>query len=203
MKKNLNAAICTAMLMSVSAICSCSKNDGPSEFEHGGHSYLIVKSLKNWAAAAEDAVSRGGYLVEIDSQAEQNAVYKAVRDAGVSSSYTSVADGGGVAYVWIGARATAERLWTWSGSDNAFWNGNNNGSAVNDSYVNWGGKSKGSFNEPDDFTDSSVSPGGQDAAAIGLANWPKGSASTLGVAGEWNDIANTNKLYYVVEFEDI
>ncbi len=45
---------------------------------------------------------RGGYLVEIGSQGEQDAVWKAIRDAGVSSSYTSVNDGGGVAYVWIG-----------------------------------------------------------------------------------------------------
>jgi hypothetical protein len=34
-----------------------------------------------------------------------------------------------------------------------------------------------------------------------LASWPQGASSPLGVAGEWNDIADTNKIYYVVEIE--
>jgi uncharacterized repeat protein (TIGR02543 family) len=178
----------------------------PEPEEPKAHTYTVVKELKNWADAAADAVSRGGYLVEIGSQEEQDAVYKAIRDAGVSTTYTSVGDGGGIAYVWIGAKATVVfRAWMWNGAGATtgtfpvFWNGNANGSAVNGSYVNWGGKSKGRFNEPDNFTDSSLAPNGQDAAAIGLASWPRGASSPLGVAGEWNDIASTNKIYYVVE----
>jgi hypothetical protein len=193
--------IAAAALLSGVSACSEGEDQSPKEFEHDGHSYVLVKESKNWADAAADAVSRGGYLAEIGSQAEQDAVYKAIRDAGVSASYTSVGDGGGVAYVWIGGKATSARAWTWQGSNKAFWNGNASGSAASGSYVNWGGKSKGSFNEPDDFTDSSLAPNGQSAAAIGLASWPQGSSSPLGVAGEWNDIADTNKIYYVVEIE--
>jgi uncharacterized repeat protein (TIGR02543 family) len=175
----------------------------PEPEEPKAHTYTVVKELKNWADAAADAASRGGYLVEIGSQEEQDTVYKAIRDAGVSSSYTSVGDGGGIAYVWIGANATtaATRAWRWQPSNKTFWLGDNSGSVVGTSYVNWGGKSKGKFNEPDNFTDSSLAPNGQNAAAIGLASWPQGASSPLGVAGEWNDIASTNKIYYVVETE--
>jgi hypothetical protein len=179
---------------------SCSKN-GEDGGEYTVSGYTVVKQLKNRAEAEADAVSRGGYLVEIGSQEEQDIVYKAIRDAGISSSYTSVGDGGGIAYVWIGAKASAAREWKWHGTDDVFWNGDNDGSAVNGSFVNWGGKSKGNLNEPDDFTDSSLAPQGQDAAAIGLASWPKGASSPLGVAGEWNDIASSNKIYYVVEID--
>lgn len=197
------AAICAATAMAITANYSCSKGGGGEapEFSFDGHTYIVVKERKNWNDAAADALSRGGYLVEIGSQEEQNAVYKAIRDAGVSSSYTSVGDGGGVAYVWIGGKASASRAWTWHGSGATFWNGNSGGSAAGESYVNWGGKSSGSFNEPDNFTESSLAPNGQDAAAIGLANWPQGSSSPLGVAGEWNDIASSNRVYYVVEVD--
>jgi hypothetical protein len=80
-----------------------------------------------------------------------------------------------------------------------FWIGNNSGTAL--AYANWGGKASGKQNEPDNYTDSQYSPKGQHVAAIGLAKWPAGSSTELGKAGEWNDIAETNKLYYVIELE--
>ena len=197
------------MVISLSTMifsCSDDENNNGNDnnknltFEHNGHSYTVVKELKTWVNAAADAVSKGGYLVEIGSEAEHNAVYKGITDAGVSTSYTTVNDGGGIAYVWIGAtdRAT-EGEWLWNGANNSegtvFWK---DGSIVNGNYVNWGGKAAGKFNEPDDFG------GKQDAAAIGLANWPAGSSATsgLGKAGEWNDIDETNRLYYVIEFDE-
>jgi len=180
-----------------------------NEFEYNGHKYLVVQELKTWADAAKDAVAQGGYLVEIGDEAEQNAVYKGILNAKISPKYATVNDGGGVGYVWIGAMAVSvsgTRVWIWNGAGKEgtfpmFWIGNENGSAVSDSYVNWGGKSKGKFNEPDNLTDPNFSPNGQNVAAIGLANWPQGSSSSLGIAGEWNDIAGTNKLYYVIEFD--
>lgn len=45
-------------------------------FTYEGHTYEIIKSLKSWADAAACAVERGGYLVEISSQAEQDTVYQ-------------------------------------------------------------------------------------------------------------------------------
>lgn len=196
---------------------SCSKDkgnddDSPTYFYHGEHSYQIVKKTKTWVEAAADAVSMGGYLAEIESQGEQDAIYKAIVDAGISSSYTKVTDGGGIGYIWIGATdRMMEGAWLWNGANRTdagallpmFWFGKNTGSAVGGSYNNWGGTAAGSLNEPDDFTDATYSPKGQNAAAIGLAKWPEGASVELGRAGEWNDIADTNKLYYIVEFDEV
>ncbi|MDR2955065.1 MAG: hypothetical protein LBV43_08285 [Prevotella sp.] len=194
---------------------SCSDDDDKPEdettdyFYYGEHSYLIVKKTKTWVEAAADAVSLGGYLVEIESKAEQDAVYKAIQDSKISSTYTKVTDGGGIGYIWIGATDRyQEGTWIWNGGNQSgtfpmFWFGSNAGSAVGGSYVNWGGTAAGSLNEPDNFTDTTYSPNGQNAAAIGLAKWPAGSSDELGRAGEWNDIAETNKLYYIVEFDKI
>jgi hypothetical protein len=209
MKKVLKPAICAAMAITMATGYSCSKDDDGSktsgEFEHEGSKYMVVKELKTWVEAAADAVKRGGRLVEIESMAEQEAVYKGIRDAGVSATYTAVADGGGTAYVWIGAMANSQRAWVWNGANVAgsysvFWI--DGVGAIAKSYANWGGTSTGETNEPDNFTNAEVAPKGQSVAAIGLANWPEGesSKSALGIAGEWNDIAIGNKLYYVVEF---
>jgi hypothetical protein len=67
---------------------------------------------------------------------------------------------------------------------------------VGNRYHNWGGKKSGTVNEPDDYD------GRQDAAAIGLAKWPAAQGVELGVAGEWNDIDETNTLYYIIEFDE-
>jgi hypothetical protein len=58
--------------------------------------------------------------------------------------------------------------------------GTTTGSAVGGLYNNWG-------NEPDDFY-------GQDGLAIALTNWPNG------FAGEWNDVSQSNTLYYLIEY---
>ena len=73
--------------------------------------------------------------------------------------------------------------------------GNGSGSAVNGAYYNWGGTSDGSPNEPDDFASN------QDAAAICLTGWPYGT-TFLGSASEWNDIAISNTLYFIVEYDN-
>ena len=192
----------------------CVEKADPEEpskyFYHDGHSYMIVKQKRNWVEAAADAVANGGYLAEIGSQAEQSAIWQAILKEGIPSSYVAVLDGGGIGYIWIGAgdkwSDDDEGDWIWNGANKSgaftlFWYGGKTGVAINGSYVNWGGTSKGSRNEPDNFTDSNLSPNGQNAAAIGLASWPAGSSSPLGIAGEWNDIAESNMLYYVIEFD--
>lgn len=210
--------MCFSLIMGI-VLCGmlantgCSKDEdndnGASDyFNHGGHSYLIVKQKKKWTDAAADAAARGGYLVEIGSQTEQDAIWQAIQKEGISSNYATAPDGGGIGYIWIGAgdRWVSEGSWLWNGANATgtfplFWLGNASGVAVGGSYVNWGGTSKGKLNEPDNFKDSSLSPNGQNVAAIGLASWPAGSSSPLGIAGEWNDIAETNSLYYIVEFD--
>jgi hypothetical protein len=185
----------------VTAVFSCKDDDKEKEkesayFYHSGHSYLIVRESKTWDEASGDARARGGYLVEIGSQGEQDAVYDAITKSGISTTYASVQDGGGAAYIWIGASDKAtEGKWIWAESATEFWNGDKTGSAVESRYSNWGGTKSGTKNEPDDYD-------GQDAAAIGLAKWPAGVNAELGVAGEWNDIDVKNRLYYIIEFDE-
>jgi hypothetical protein len=98
-----------------------------------------------------------------------------------------------------------EGTWLWDvnndGTGVHFWNGqgangSGNGTVVSGKYTNWGGTSKGTFQEPDDYNND------QDAAAIGLAGWPNGTTN-LGIAGEWNDIISTSSIYYIVEYDTI
>ncbi len=194
--------------LTIAAICfnatlfaqGCATQTNIYSFTYNGKNYEVVKELKNWTNASACAVSRGGYLAQINSQGEQTAVYNAiVVGAGVSSTYAAVSDGGGVAYVWIGnTDRHIEGTWLWDGNyDNAganFWTGQGTAGAgggvpIGGSYINWGGTSLGTCEEPDDYI------GIQDCGAIGLATWPHG------VAGEWNDISGLNTLYYVIEYD--
>ena len=174
-------------------------------FEHNETEYEIVISKKTWIDAAADAVEKGGFLVEINDLEEQEAIYDAiVNGAEIPNDYTVVNDGGGIAYVWIGATdKESEETWLWDGNNDGegfnFWfgqgaNGSGNGYAIDDAYNNWGGKSTGTLNEPDNYSN-------QDAAAIALAGWPAGT-TMLGIANEWNDIDINNELYYVIEYEN-
>ena len=63
-----------------------------------------------------------------------------------------------------------------------FWLGTKSGSSVDGLYNNWG-------NEPDNYGS------GQDALGLALTYWP------YGLAGQWNDISQSNSLYFVVELE--
>ena len=60
------------------------------------------------------------------------------------------------------------------------------GEAVNNLYNNWG-------IEPDNYGE------GQNALALGLTQWPVASGH-LGKPGQWNDINEKNKIYFVVEY---
>jgi hypothetical protein len=166
-------------------------------FTYNGHDYEIIKEKKVWGMAASCALERGGHLVHIDNAAENAEMIQQITNgANIPANYTVVNDGGGIAYVWIGATdKNAEGLWLWDGdNDNTglnFWNGqgtagNGGGSAAGGLYNNWGCSANGC--EPDDYA-------GQDAAGIALAAWPYGDP------GEWNDIDLNNQLYYIVEKE--
>lgn len=153
-------------------------------FNYDGKVYEIVKETKTWTDAAACAVERGGHLIEIDSQAEQDTVFSAINSASITASSTSAPDGGGASYLWIGGNDMAtEGEWLWDGDNTGasvqFWQGTSSGSSVGGLYNNWG-------NEPDDFN-------GQDALAIAFTDWP------LGVAGQWNDIDVSNTIYFIVE----
>lgn len=187
------------------AFSQCADTANIYTFNFGLNKYEIVKEMKTWDVAAACAVERGGHLVEINSLAEQNAIqYEIVVGAGISTTYVTIGNGGGIAYIWLGANdVNQEGTWLWDGdNDNTgtnFWNGQgangmNNGVAVGGAYNNWGGTSTGTPNEPDNYGS------GQHHCAMALSGWPAGSTS-LGSAGEWNDIIGTSSIYYIIEYD--
>lgn len=196
--------ICCFTHPSLHAQCSRPSASDIYTFCYQNRTIEIIKVKKKWTDAASCARQWGGELVMIDSQEVQDTVYHSILNgAKISTSYVKVSDGGGVAYVWIGASDYhKEGKWIWDGDNDGkgvnFWNGegnagSGNGSAVSGMFINWGGTSKGSPNEPDDYLNN------QDAAGIGLDGWPSGSGS-YGIAGEWNDINVSNQLYFVVQY---
>jgi hypothetical protein len=170
----------------------CATEANTFSFTYNGHDYEIVKENKTWVDAAACAVERGGYLARIDDLNEQNTVYDNVKNnAGVDVGDTVAPDGGGASYVWIGGNDIAtEGVWIWDGNNDGvgdqFWQGTNCGNPVGGLYSNWG-------NEPDDWN-------GQDGLGLALTEWPLGSGS-LGSASQWNDVDDTNALYYVIEYD--
>ena len=195
------------IIAAISLFSQCANDTNIYRFDYAGHSYEVVREEVTWINAATCAVQRGGYLVDISSQAEQDTIYDAIiNGAAVSPTYTSISNGGGIAYVWIGATdAAQEGTWIWDGDNNGlgvnFWNGEgangaNNGSPSGGAFTYWGGTAAGTPNEPDDFG------GAQDCGAIGLTGWPSGTTN-LGDTGEWNDIQTGSLCYYVIEYDYI
>jgi hypothetical protein len=153
-------------------------------FTFDGRAYEIIRENKSWEDASACAVARGGKLAEINSQAEQDALFLEANAAGITLANTVAADGD-ASYLWIGGNDLAtEGNWVWNGdhdqTSEPFWIGDFNGSPVGAMYNNWG-------DEPDDA-------GGQDGLGLALSDWP------FGVAGEWNDVDVSNALYYIVEY---
>ncbi len=206
MKKFATLFIAGVIFANIVFLNSVNAQSQAKQFKHENKTYELVEQKMNWEDAAQYAKEKGGYLLQIETQAEQQAVYHEIITSGkVQKTYTAVNDGGGIAYVWIGANDKAtEGEWKWDGDNDGngekFWegqgaNGAGNGKTVDGSYQNWGGnKEQGVTNEPDDFM------GKQDAAAFALDAWPKG-AGFLGSIGEWNDIDETNALYFIIEYD--
>jgi len=177
-------------------------------FTAGSVKYELVKESRTWTVAAECAATRGGYLVQIDNATEQTDVYNGIISSGISPTYNPVFDGGGASYVWIGATDRhTEGTWLWDGNNDGvgtnFWNGEGvygnigTGSVVAGAYNNWGTDNPSYRNEPDDFS------GSQDAGAIALAKWPSVPGFTIGLTGQWNDISESNTLYYIIEYPPV
>jgi len=168
----------------------CTSADKVYSFTYNGTSYDIVKITKTWKDAASCAVERGGYLAEINDEAENTALFNELANAGISNSSTVASDGGGASYVWIGGNDMAsEGSWIWDGKNDhsgiQFWQGDSNGAPVGGLYNNWG-------NEPDDYENK------QDALGLAITKWPL-SLGNLGSPGQWNDVNEDNKLFFIVE----
>jgi len=140
-------------------------------------SYQVIEQAASYSEAKDYAESIGGHLVIINDADENDLVYDLLVNANIT---TTAADGGDAIYAWIGASDELnEGTWLWA-----------NGEPIEQANAQWGSGGV----EPDDFTHSSVSPTGQDYAAMALSSWPYGSP------GEWNDISGQNQLAYVIEF---
>ncbi|RLD51957.1 MAG: hypothetical protein DRJ05_17895 [Bacteroidetes bacterium] len=156
-------------------------------FAYAGTDYEIVKENLSWTDAAACAVERGGFLSQVDSQEEQDSIFYHLNNAGIDVANTVAPDGGGASYVWIGGNDIAvEGVWIWDGDNDGngeqFWEGDYNGNPINGLYNNWGG-------EPDNWNT-------QNGLGLALTSWP------YGVPGQWNDVDDSNSLYYIIEYEN-
>ncbi len=170
----------------------CADTNNIYSFTYNGKTYEVVKENKTWADAAACAVERGGILAEINDSLEQDAIYNELStNAGIVLANTTALDGGNASYVWLGGNDLAvEGNWVWDGNNmNAttqFWMGNASGNPVGGLYSNWG-------NEPDNFNNF------QHCLGLALTQWPINSGS-LGSASQWNDINESNDIYYIIEY---
>ena len=157
-------------------------NPDHHSFTSGGTNFILVSSAKSYQSASEYASGMGGTLATFNSSIKFDGFYDALSNVITAKGLaaTTAADGGGAKYVWLGATDQLnEGTWIWE-----------NGSQM--TFDNWGSGAYGS--EPDNFNN-------QDGLALGLENWPMGSADGAGYgdAGFWNDIDKSNELYFVVE----
>jgi hypothetical protein len=150
-----------------------------------GNSYALYKVAKTWNDAQVSAEGLGGYLVKVNSAAENAELFSVLSSqlslADLDNTWAS--DGGNSAYVWLGANdSVSEGSWKWIAD----------GTTLSTTRAEWGEGALGT--EPDNYNN-------QDYLALGMENWPYGSStgSGYGDAGEWNDLRGTNLLYYVVE----
>ncbi|MCH7534542.1 MAG: T9SS type A sorting domain-containing protein [Bacteroidetes bacterium] len=167
-------------------------------FIYAGKSYEIIKEPKTWVDAAACAVERGGYLAEINSKEENDTLDNHTIYAGINGDSTKAFDGGNGAYLWIGGNDfIVDGDWYWDGDNDTvgtmFFQGDYDfGTAVGGLYNNWPELFEGLewYKEPDGGTS-------QNALGFSLDGWPNG------FWGEWNDIMESNTLYYVIEYATI
>ena len=182
---------------------SSNSNSLADSFTYGGHTYQLIKVESTFSEAASDAAARSfsgktGYLVEIGSAEENQAVFDGVMEmvGDIVASLPYANDGGSAAYIWTGGTDQSEEgVWMWQDSGEQFWDGGPAGSPVGGTSSNWGKNSSGTQMEPDDYQMN------QDGLGMALESWPYGSSDYLGSASEWNDIDLNNVLYYLVEFD--
>lgn len=150
-----------------------------------GQTYEVKLMPNSWEEAQTSALASGGYLAQISSTGENDAIYQLAMSQYdfYEDNLHSAPDGGGSVYVWLGGNdATVEGTWHWS-----------DGSLITE-YSNWGSGS--GVIEPDNFE------GLQDHLGMALEGWPYPGAE-IGASGEWNDIQGSNRLWSVIEFDGL
>lgn len=187
-----------AALAAFTFLAGCGPALADLDFTVEGRPYKLITTLRTYAQAEADAVTKGGHLVHIDSQAENDAIFAAINAAVPANSVS--ADGGGIKYVWIGGTEISEGNYAWMDSQTApFWTGGKTGAAAAGAFANWGRSTVGSSGpEPDNSGNI------QSRAAMGITAWPSSGASKIGQPGQWNDIrSDVNVLAYVIELDGI
>lgn len=166
------------------------------QFTYNDHTYQVITTSSSWEAASAAARSKTvngvqGYLAHIDNLSENTAIFDQLMANISSNDFANTSagfEGGGAAYVWIGANdISTEGEWVWVDDGTQFWQGGKGGSSVDGRFSNW----PRGF-EPDNFTQ-------QDAAGITLTGFPLDQP--WGAPGQWNDVDINNNFYYVVEFD--
>lgn len=204
-RKNVPLKITTLILFATTMACQNNNDDSSEltddgleetsnssndrvEFSLGDSSYAIILNNLDWETAAVYASELDGYLAEINSQEEQDAIFNELMGLTEHFDGTLAPDGGGYTHFWIGANdLNQEGVWIWDGNNDKentvqFWEGTQEGTVLGDLFNNWG-------YEP------SNGAGGQNAAGIVPVDW------TNGDAGTWNDVRETNELYFIVEWD--
>ena len=154
-----------------------------SRFYYGGHTYSFVTAPMNWTAASAYATQQGGHLAIITSSGENSTILQNAIESIDIGSVPTANDGGGAAYLWIGASDIAsEGNWKWV-----------DGSGVS-GFTAWGSGPYGT--EPDNYGSQ------QNAMGMGLQSWPQPSGG-IGIAGKWNDINDNNMMHSVIEWGDL
>ncbi len=188
MKQVKNILLLAVLIMSCNnSIAQCADAANIYSFEYNGHFYEVVKENKSWTDASSCAVSRNGYLAEINDDAEQNAVLNELAfNAGITPSNTP--NPWDMPSIWLGGSdAVTEGNWIWDGDNDGigpqFWSGGPDGNGS--LYSNWGTMPA----QPDNYSNN------QDHLTIIIG--PPVNYSL------WNDLSSTTGLYYLIEHNTI
>lgn len=184
MKQVKNILLLAVLIISCNnSIAQCADSANIYSFEYNGQNYEVVKENKSWTDASSCAVSRNGYLAEINDAAEQNAILLELTDnAGIITSNTP--NQWGIPSIWLGGSdAITEGNWIWDGDNDGigpqFWSGGTDGNEI--LYSNWGTSPA----EPDNYLNE------QHHLTI-IIDPPINF-------GLWNDLLSTSSLYYLIE----
>ena len=170
------------------------------DFKIAGNNYTLFKEAVNFRRASKLARKMGGYLAEEEKNPplmmETYNVYKKIvkhlSDDEITDT-TSQRNAGDAAYVWLGGSdKKKEGDWRWLRSNDPIERKTSYGG-------NWGSNPfNPGLQEPDNYK------GEQHHLALALESWPReaGQSEQLGVSGQWNDISEKNKLYFVIEYDN-
>jgi hypothetical protein len=86
--------------------------------------HLLCEHALSYDAASHECRLRGGYLVEVDSEAENFSIAEAAWDT-VGTN------------VWLGGRRTEAFVWAWERSQIVFWRGEESGAPEDGVFVTW------------------------------------------------------------------